>query len=58
MSVGSNEVVSSTHPYIFGAGGYFFGNGPVYVGLAWKPTDSAEAVFELVDHLTLSGRRI
>ena len=51
VSVGSNEVVSSTHPYIFGAGGYFFGNGPVYVGLAWKPTDSAEARFELVDRM-------
>ena len=51
VSVGSNAVVSSTHPYIFGAGGYFFGNGPVYVGLAWKPADRAEARFELVDRM-------
>ena len=51
MSVGSNAVVSSTHPYRFGAGGYFFGNGPVYVGLAWRPADRAEARFKLVDRM-------
>jgi hypothetical protein len=51
VSVGSNTVVSSTHSYIFGAGGYFFGNGPVYLALAWKPADRAEARFELVDRI-------
>ena len=39
------------HPYIFGAGGYFFGKGPVYLGLAWKPADRAEARFELVERM-------
>ena len=51
VSVGSNDVVPSTHPYIFGAGGYFFGKGPVYLGLAWKPADRAEARFELVERM-------
>jgi len=50
-SVGSNDVVPSAHPYIFGAGGYFFGKGPVYLGLGWKPADRAEARFELVDRM-------
>jgi hypothetical protein len=51
VSIGSNGLVPSTHPHIFGAGGYFFGKGPVYVGLGWKPADRAEARFELVERM-------
>lgn len=47
ISIGDNNVVSSEHAYIFGAGGYFFGSGPVYLALSWKPGDRAEAWFEL-----------
>lgn len=47
VSVGDNQVVSSRHTYIFGAGGYFFGTGPVYLALSWKPRDRAEAFFSL-----------
>ena len=39
VSVGKNDIVSSAHQYIFGAGGYFFGTGPVYFALSWKPVD-------------------
>lgn len=51
VSIGSDDVVSSAHEYIFGAGGYFFGSGPVYVGLAWKPRNRAEARFELIEDM-------
>jgi hypothetical protein len=51
VSVGSNALVPSSHPYIFGAGGYFFGKGPVYLGFGWKPADRAEARFELVERM-------
>ncbi|MFZ0546469.1 MAG: hypothetical protein WAM60_13575 [Candidatus Promineifilaceae bacterium] len=54
ISVGDNNVVSSEHAYIFGAGGYFFGSGPVYLALSWKPADRAEAWFEL-DPRTLTS---
>lgn len=47
ISIGDNNVVSSEHAYIFGAGGFFFGSGPVYLALSWKPGDRAEAWFEL-----------
>ncbi len=47
VSVGANDVVSSEHPYIAGAGGYFFGNGPVFVGLYWKPRNRETAYFDL-----------
>lgn len=47
VSVGANDVVSSEHQYVAGAGGFFFGRGPVYVGLNWKPRDREEAYFDL-----------
>lgn len=47
VSIGDRDVVSSDHPYIAGAGGYFYGSGPVYLALGWKPPDRAEAYFDL-----------
>lgn len=47
VSTGRDNVVSLEHGYIFGAGGYFFGSGPVYLALSWAPRDRAEAWFEL-----------
>ena len=47
VSAGATNVVSSEHQYIFGAGGYFFGTGPVYLALSWKPSDRADAYFDL-----------
>ncbi len=47
VSVGVTNVVSSEHQYVFGAGGYFFGTGPVYLALSWKPWNRAEAYFDL-----------
>jgi len=51
VSIGAKGIVSPTHPYIFGAGGYWLGEGPVYFLLAWKPADRAEGSFELVDRI-------
>ncbi len=59
ISTGNNNVVSYDHGYIFGAGGYFFGSGPVYLALSWKPWDRAEAYFELDPRtLTADGYRL
>lgn len=55
ISIGDNNVVSSEHAYIFGAGGYFFGSGPVYLALSWKPGDRAEAWFELNPRMLTSN---
>ena len=51
VSVGGNDIVSSAHQYIFGAGGYFFGAGLVYFALSWKPVDRAEGQFQLIDRM-------
>lgn len=40
--------------YIFGAGGYWYGNGPVYFGLSWKIPDEQRAVFS-IDRVPLEG---
>ena len=47
VSIGDMSVVSSDHRYIFGAGGHFYGTGPVYLALSWKPGNRAEAFFDL-----------
>ena len=47
VSEGSNQIVSPAHDYIFGAGGYFFGSGPVYFTLAWKPADRSQGIFDV-----------
>ena len=47
VSVGARGIVSASHPYIFGAGGYWYGTGPIYLGLSWKEVDRPDGVFVL-----------
>ena len=46
ISMGRQDVVP-LQPHIFGAGGFWFGRGPVFVGLFWKEALESRAVFEL-----------
>ena len=46
VSIGHRDVVPN-EPYIFGAGGYWYGRGPVYFALSWKSSDVQEATFSL-----------
>jgi hypothetical protein len=45
-STGRRNVVPS-QPQIFGAGGFWFGDGPVFLGLFWKDESESQAVFPL-----------
>ena len=47
VSSGALGIVPPVDRYMFGGGGHFFGTGPVYLGLSWKPADRAEGRFEL-----------
>jgi hypothetical protein len=45
-SKGSTEAVPE-EPYIFGAGGVWLGEGPVYMGLSWHDGNGVDATFSL-----------
>jgi hypothetical protein len=46
ISTGRLDAVPS-QPHIFGSGGFWFGGGPVFLGLFWKDPDQRQAVFRL-----------
>jgi hypothetical protein len=46
ISTGRLDAVPS-QPQIFGGGGFWFGEGPVFVGLFWKESDQNRAVFDM-----------
>lgn len=47
VSTGDSTVVAVEHGYVFGAGSDFFGDGPVYFALSWKPSNNNNARFKL-----------
>lgn len=46
ISTGRRNAVPS-EPQIFGGGGFWFGDGPVFLGLFWKDPEQSQAVFRL-----------
>lgn len=46
VSTGRRDVVPS-QPQIFGGGGFWFGHGPVFVGLFWTEPEENKATFRL-----------
>ena len=46
ISTGRLDAVPS-QPQIFGGGGFWFGDGPVFLGLFWKDRDQSQAIFRL-----------